>query len=72
MTYKIRITEIKKVPNDESTYERIADSGNEKDGKAIYGYVKKPGEKSVEIETLTATADDININEVIAAIFKNN
>lgn len=54
-------------------WERIADTGNEKDGKSVYGYVDREETKNVEDNVCRQEIDKANIRAIIAAAngFKN-
>jgi hypothetical protein len=52
MKYMIRIQAINEVKFKKSEYQRIADSGNERDGGTLYGYVEAPEQVKEEATTV--------------------
>jgi hypothetical protein len=66
--YKITIQKIEKVHSTETSYEKIADSGNERDGGSVYGYVEYPSEKNAETSVFNQTVDDLDLQAVIKAV----
>lgn len=66
--YKIVITKIDKKEFIDREYQKIADSGNERDDGAIYDYVEFPNTKSVESEVYTQKVEDLDIKQVIDAV----
>jgi len=70
MSYKIRITKTEVVKVKKSEYQKIAETGNEIDGKAQFGYVPYEKQEEKDIDILSTTTEDLNINDVVNAIFK--
>lgn len=68
--YKIRIDKIVTEERTVTEYQKVADTGNDRDGKSIYDYV--PVVKSIinEEKVLECIVDDMNINAVIKSIYK--
>ena len=64
--YKISITKIEKEKVVENKYQKIADSSNELDKGAIYGYVPLETEKQIETTILEQSVEELNLFEVIA------
>ena len=53
-----------------STYERIADTGNERDGGPVYAYVKKPVINTNKNVVFEQTLEDLDVTAVIRAANK--
>lgn len=70
MKYLITIKEKTIEEFTESTYEKVADTGNEKDGRSIYDYVKHPSTRTIEREVFSQEIDDLDLVEVIKAVNK--
>ena len=68
--YRIKITKVEYEDCVTSEYEKIADSGNEKDDGAVYDYVEHPDSKLVETDMLSQTVVDLDFPAVIKAINK--
>ena len=67
--FKIKIQEVKEVTfNNTTDYQRVADSGNERDDGAVYEYVPHPDTKTVETTMLEQNVDAIDLCAVIKAI----
>ena len=68
-TFKIVITETITRIEDEQEYKKLADSGNQSDGGAIFGYVLKPSvTKTKEHIVLHQEVEDLDLIAVIKAI----
>lgn len=70
MSYKIRIERTEKKLVKSESYEKVADTGNERDGKSIYAYVPKNEEKEFLTNVLSLEVEEINLEKIIEAIFK--
>lgn len=68
--YKVKITRVEIRKSMETEYKKIADTGNEKDGGAIYGYVENPQEVKEEQEILSQEVSEIDLFAVIKAVNK--
>ena len=66
--YKITIEQIETKDYVAREYEKIADTGNEKDGGAVYGYVTSPSTREVRTTVLEQTVEALSIPAVIRAI----
>lgn len=70
MKYVIRIQAIREVKFKKSDYHRIADTGNERDGGPVYGYVESAEQVKEEAATIyeqVIDQDPAIIWDVIAA-----
>ena len=68
--YKITIEKksIKTLPPTKS-YQKVADTGNDRDGGSVYEYVEKPEDKvQVEEVIYSQIVEDLRLSSVIAAI----
>ncbi len=66
--YRIVITEEKVVKIREKEYERLADTGNDKDGGVVYGYVWSDGEETQKANVLDLTVDELHLQEILDAV----
>ena len=66
--YKIVITKIEKRDIIDREYQKVADSGNERDDGAVYDYVEFPSTKIVESEVYTQKVEELDIKTVIDAV----
>ncbi len=67
--FKIRIEKLESVERKTTEYQKIADTGNEKDGKSIYAYVPAIKEMEQETRILECEVESLDIQKVITAIF---
>jgi len=68
--YQVTITKIEEGEGFSSTYERIADTGNERDGGPVYAYVKKPVISTNKNVVFEQTLEDLDVTAVIRAVNK--
>lgn len=68
MEYVVMITRKDRRSSRKQSYEKLADSGNPRDGGAQYGYVPFDTAEEVTTEVLRQTVDEINLASVISAI----
>jgi len=68
--YQVTITKIEEGEGFSSTYERIADTGNELDGGPVYAYVKKPVINIDKNVVFKQTLEDLDVTAVIRATNK--
>ncbi len=76
--YKITIELIETVKKVGRDYEKIADTGNERDGGPVYAYVEYPNEetKATEVfsqqldEELNSPTDESVVTRVVKAVHK--
>lgn len=69
MMFKIEITETVRYTEDKQEYHKLADSGNQSDGGAVYGYITKPKvPQTKEHIILKQEISDIDLVEIIKAI----
>lgn len=68
--YQVTITKIEEGEGFSSTYERIADTGNERDGGPVYAYVKKPTINTDKKVVFEQTLEDLDVTAVIRAVNK--
>lgn len=68
--FKIEILEIKEWTEDEVSYEKVSDKGNELDHGPTYGYIPTGRTKNRrdEITTFRQTVDKLDLHAVIKAI----
>jgi hypothetical protein len=71
-TYRIRITKNEESLCNINEYQKIADTGNEKDGKSIYGYVPVEKLQRMETDVLDIVVGDLKMNNVLQAIMDNS
>ena len=68
MQIKITVIKIETKKYTKSRYEKIADTGNEKDNGAVYDYVQSEDEEEVETTLFEQTVEDMpDLMEVIKA-----
>lgn len=70
MPYRIRIEELTVKELVGQKYERIADTGNAKDGGPVYDYVAYPHTQEVSTLILDQTVSELDIVSVIKAVNK--
>lgn len=69
-TFRITIEKIEKVTVRDRDYQKLADTGNEKDGGPIYGYVNFEKETTTSITILDQRVDELDLPTVIKAVNK--
>jgi len=62
--YRIRITKYETVVKTTKEYQRIADTGNERDGKTVYDYIPVEKETDVERDVLDCTVANLDLQNV--------
>ena len=70
MPYRIVVYETKNEPVTKEDYHRIADSGNEKDGGAIYGFVAHDVYTDIKSKIYEQTVTELSISEIAATVNK--
>lgn len=68
--YQVTITKIEEGEGFTSSYERVADTGNERDGGPVYAYVKKPTINTTKEVIFEQTLEDLYVTAVIRAVNK--
>lgn len=66
--YKVVITSSEKVDSIDREYQKVADSGNERDKGPVYEYVEFPKKKTVTTEVYAQQVDDLDLKKVIDAV----
>lgn len=66
--YTVTITKHETVKSTDQTYEKTSDTGNKRDGGAVYEYVAYPVEKTINTVIYTQTLDNLKTEEVIKAV----
>jgi predicted transcriptional regulator len=66
--YKIEITHVEQVNRQDRSYEKVADTGNERDGGPVYEYVTFDAVKNIERKVLEQVVDNLDLAAVIKAI----
>lgn len=66
--FEIVVREIKSVPTMVQEYQKVSDTGNEKDRGPVYAYVNVEKTKQVEVDVYRQTVDRLNLVSVIAAV----
>lgn len=68
--YKITITKTEEVEVIEKEYQKVADTGNERDDGAVYEYVMSPSIKQKETTVLIQSLDEeeLDLKAVVKAI----
>ena len=69
--YMIEITRYETVESQgRKEYQRISDTGNAADGKAVYGYVDSPNIEVKEVETViyAQRIEDLDLIPIVAAV----
>lgn len=68
--YKITIEKIERKEGFDSEYEKLADTGNERDKGAVYGYVKRPVIKNDVVEVFSQRTEPENEAEWMTNVIK--
>lgn len=66
--FRIIIEEIKREKYTKKEYQKVADTGNERDGRGVYEYVSTEDERDVITKVLEQVRDDIDLPEIIKAV----
>lgn len=69
--YSIKITKTEKVPYKAQEYQKIADSGNEKDGKAVYAYVPLETIRDKVTDVLVMEMEELDVKKVVNALINS-
>lgn len=67
--FKITIRKIEEGIRKGTEYQKISDTGNEKDGKSVYGYVPAEVPFRNESEIFECEVEKLEITQVITAIY---
>jgi len=52
----------------EGTYQKVADTGNERDRGAVYDYVNHEVTKEIEVEVYRQKVDSLDLAQVVAVV----
>lgn len=66
--YRVTITEITSEKRPTREYEKLADTGNDRDGGAVYGYVETEWWLRTEREVLKQEVEALDVAAVIRAV----
>lgn len=66
--YQITIEKVEKKEAVGREYQKIADSGNERDGGPRYAYVEFPSQKVIETTILRQSVEELDLAAVIKAV----
>lgn len=66
--FKVSVIKIETVPFERRNWEKVADSGNERDGGAVYAYATFPSTTQRETKVLEQEVEDLDLKQVIRAI----
>lgn len=66
--YEVTIKRVYTVPDVRREWVRVADSGNERNGGAVYGYAESPSTRQVEREVLRQQVYTLDVHAVIRAV----
>lgn len=72
MKYIIEIKSEEEITKKQDTWQKVADTGNEKDNGAVYGYASKETTSTEERQILKIEVESINLYQVISAIMSGN
>jgi hypothetical protein len=67
--FRVKIIKTEEVLKKTTEYQKVADSGNEKDGKAIYAYVPVQKTEVAETTIMDCVTDNLDVNLVIKSIY---
>lgn len=67
--FKIRIDKIESVEKKTTEYQKISDTGNPKDDKAVYGYVPVVKSADVESKVFECEVEELDVKTVIQSIY---
>lgn len=66
--YRISITKVEEKEVTKKEYQKTADTGNERDNGAVYGYVPYTTTERIETKVLDQVSDEIDLTKVIKAV----
>lgn len=66
--YRITIERVTREPKVQRTWQKVADSGNPKDGGVVYDYAEYPGEEINRVEVLKQELEEVDLKVVIRAL----
>lgn len=66
--FRVEIVEVTERQTTRHNYQKVADSGNPRDGGAIYEHIPLAGVENVERKVLTQEVETIDLPSVIRAI----
>lgn len=67
MTYRILIEKIETEPFDKQEWQKVADTGNSRDGGPVYGYTACPTVREVTTKLLEQTLERLDLQAIILA-----
>jgi hypothetical protein len=70
--YEIKIVKKEKYNTTDKSWEKIADTGNEKDNGAVYDYVETEVTREKEEAVYTQHVEKLDLKEVIDAVNKSS
>lgn len=68
--YKISIDKIVTKETKTTEYQKVADTGNERDGKAVYDYVPTVRQVKEEENIFECLIENLDVDAVIKSIYK--